>query len=152
MVREVMHIGVTVSDMDRSIAFYRDVLGLKFEGELLMEGRETELLFARPGCRARVAYLNGSGELAAPPIELIQFLDRPADKFPAALERTSISEICFRTPDIDRLYAHLQQKGVPCLSPPQAFDFTASGFGKSRAIYFRDPDGIVLEAMQPVGE
>ena len=152
MIREVMHIGVTVSDMDRSIAFYRDVLELKFEGELLMEGKETEMLFARPGCRARVAYLNGSGELAAPPIELIQFLDQPAQKVPAELDRISISEICFRTSDIDRLYAHLQQRGVPCLSAPQRFDFSASGFGKSKAVYFRDPDGIVLEAMQPVGE
>ena len=32
----------------------------------------------------------------------------------------------------------------------QYFDFRADGFGESRAFYFRDPDGIILEMMQPL--
>ena len=39
---------------------------------------------------------------------------------------------------------------VECLSEPQYFDFRADGFGESRAFYFRDPDGIILEMMQPL--
>ena len=148
MIQEIMHVGVTVSDMDRSIAFYRDILGLNFVGEILMEGPETDALFGRSGCRARVAYLNGSDHIMAPPVELICFMDETCRRDPADLMKTSISEICFRVQDIDAVYAHLVEKGVECLSAPQAFDFTASGFGKSRAIYFRDPDGIILELMQ----
>ena len=148
MIQEIMHIGVTVSDLDRSIAFYRDVLGLTFQGEIFMEGPETDALFRRSGCKARVAYLNGSSELLAPPVELIQFVDEESRKDPADLFKTSISEICFRTDDIDRVYAHLVANGVDCLSAPQSFDFTSAGFGRSKAIYFRDPDGIILELMQ----
>ena len=148
MIQEIMHVGVTVRDMDRSIAFYRDVLGLHFVGEILMEGPETDALFRRRGCKARVAYLNGSDHIMAPPLELIQFVDEESRQDPADLFKTSISEICFRTDDIDRAYAHLVENGVECLSAPQSFDFTASGFGRSRAIYFRDPDGIIMELMQ----
>ena len=40
MVGRIYHVGLTVSDLDKSIAFYRDVLGLKFQGEIMMVGEE----------------------------------------------------------------------------------------------------------------
>ena len=63
---------------------------------------------------------------------------------------TSISEVCFYTDDIDFVYKTLIENHVECLSEPQYFDFRADGFGESRAFYFRDPDGIILEMMQPL--
>ena len=150
MIRQIYHVGLTVSDLDRSVAFYRDVLGLSYQGEILMEGRETERIFAKKGARARVAYLNGSEDLSAPPVELIQFLDEKIEIQKADLFRTSVSEVCFYTEDADRVYRHLTEQGVSCLSEPQNFDFTADGFGKSKAFYFRDPDGLILEIMQPM--
>ncbi len=150
MTGQIYHVGLTVSDLDRSIEFYRDILGLKFIGEIIMDGKETEALFQRKGCRARVAYLNGSDELHMPPVELIQFLDMEIQNKDSDLFHTSISELCFYTNDIDKIYNHLQEHHVECLSAPQDFDFTASGFGKSRAFYFKDKDGIILEMMQPL--
>ena len=60
MVRRIYHVGLTVSDLERSIAFYRDILGLEFQGEIFMEGEETDKMFRKENCKARVAYLNGS--------------------------------------------------------------------------------------------
>ena len=148
MINEVVHIGLTVSDIDRSIAFYRDILGLQFKAEIVMEGPETDALFQMKNCKCRVAYLNGSDDIMAPDIELIQFVDHQANKDQASLNKTSISEICFKVKDLDKVYAHLVENGVDCLSKPQAFDFTPYGFSKSKAIYFRDPDGIILELME----
>lgn len=45
MTGQTYHVGLTISDIDRSIAFYRDVLGLTFQEEILMEGPETEAMF-----------------------------------------------------------------------------------------------------------
>ena len=150
MTGQIYHVGLTVSDIDRSIAFYRDVLGLTFQGEILMEGPETEAMFQRKNCRARVAYLNGSEKIGMPPVELIQFTDAESTQLPSDLFTTSVSELCFYTEDIEAVYQRLQEHQVDCLSAPQSFDFTASGFGKSKAFYFRDPDGIILEMMQPL--
>lgn len=153
MLKNIMHIGVTVSDMDRSIAFYRDVLGLRWVGELTMQDKATDRLFARQGVKARVAYLQGTDEIAGPPVELICFCDeagKDQKKAPAELTRVGISEICFEVADIDAVYQRLIQSGVQCLSEPQFFDFSADGFSRSKAIYFRDPDGIILELMQPL--
>ena len=150
MIQEIMHVGLTVSDIEKSIAFYRDVLGLKYQGILTMEGKETDLLFGRPNSKAKVAYLNGSDEIMAPPVELIQFTDVEISHDKADLFKTSISEICFAVKDLDKVYNHLVENGVECISAPQPFDFTKDGFGKSKAIYFKDPDGIILELMQVV--
>lgn len=150
MTGQIYHVGLTISNLDQSIQFYRDVLGLQFQGEILMEGSETDTMFQRENCKARVAYLNGTDKSGIPPVELIQFLDSQISKQSADLFTTSVSELCFYTEDIETMYQHLQKHGVECLSAPQSFDFTARGFGKSKAFYFRDPDGIILEMMQPM--
>lgn len=148
MITSILHVGVTVTDLDRSIAFYRDTLGLKFQSEMTMEGETTDKLFRRKNCKARVAYLNGSSHMEAPPVELIQFTSEKAEERPADLFATSISEICFRTDDLWREYHRLYDLGVEFLSEPQDFDFTKEGLGKSRAVYFKDPDGIILELIE----
>ena len=43
MIGEVMHIGITVSNIEKSIHFYKDILGLTFKGEAVMEGKKTDL-------------------------------------------------------------------------------------------------------------
>ena len=76
MVGRIYHVGLTVSDLDKSIEFYRDILGLKYQGEIMMIGEETDKMFQKKNCKARVAYLNGSENIETPPVELIQFVDR----------------------------------------------------------------------------
>lgn len=147
MINEIIHVGVTVSDLDRSIDFYKNIMGLEFVGQILMEGNETDKLFRRKNCKAKVAYLN-SGKLNCPPVELIQFISENANEVKADLFNTSISEICFRTDDIWAEYERLKALGVEFLSEPCDFDFTAYGFGKSTAVYFKDPDGIILELIE----
>lgn len=150
MVGRIYHVGLTVSDLDRSVIFYRDILGLEFQGEILMVGEETDKMFHKKNCKARVAYLNGSKNMEAPPVELIQFVDNAVNNVRSDLFTTSISELCFYTDDIDLVYKNLIENNIECLSEPQYFDFTAQGFGKSKAFYFKDPDGIILEMMQPL--
>lgn len=136
--------------MDRSLNFYKNILGLSFEGEIMMEGAETDKLFARENCKVRVAYLNGSEELFAPPIELLEFASTRAEDSNPALDKISISEVCFHVGDIDKTYEDLKEKGVEFISEPQYFDFTNQGFGKSKAVYFKDPDGIILELLETI--
>lgn len=150
MIGRIYHVGITVSDLDRSIAFYRDILGLEFQGEILMSGEETDKIFNKKDIKARIAYLNGSKKLESPPVELIQFVDTAVDEKESDLFTTSISELCFYTDDIDFVYNNLIENDVECISEPAYFDFTKEGFGKSKAFYFKDPDGIILEVMEPL--
>ena len=54
MVGRIYHVGLTVSDLECSIAFYRDILGLEFQGEIFMEGEETDKMFRKKNCKANV--------------------------------------------------------------------------------------------------
>ena len=149
MLSSVAHIGLTVSNLERAVAFYRDILDLTYVGEMAMGGEETAQLFQRPGCTARVAYLR-TEDPTAPLVELIQFTDQEAKQGSPSLFQTSISELCFQVEDIDKEYERLQSLGVTFLSEPQTFDSTAYGFGKSRAVYFYDEDRNILELIEPV--
>ena len=148
MVERIYHVGLTVSDLDRSIAFYRDILGLEVQGEIFMAGEETDRLFRMKDTKARVAYLNGSKAMEAPPIELIQFVDNKVKKVKGNLFTTSISEVCFYTDDIERVYNSLIENHVECLSEPQYFDFRANELGESKAFYFRDLVAVQVQDRQ----
>lgn len=150
MIGEVLHVGISVTDLDKSLDFYQNILGLSFEGKMIMEGIETDKLFARNNCKIKLAYLNGSDELLAPPIELIQFVSHDIDVSSSDLHKTSISEVCFKVEDIEYTYSRLKEKGIEFISKPQYFDFTSQGFGKSKAVYFKDPDGIILELLESI--
>lgn len=113
-----------------------------------MEGEETDKLFNINDCIVKIAYLNGSEGDKTPPIELIEFVSKTPIKDMPNLRKTSISEICFRVENIDNVYENLINKDVEFLSEPQFFDFTKNGFSKSKAVYLKDPDGIILELME----
>lgn len=148
MLKNVCHIGLTISNLNNSIKFYRDTLGLNYLGKMTMSGENTEILFNLNNCFAKIAYLKCNEQISGPSIELIEFVNPKAAKVKPSLNSISISEVCFQVPDIDAAYETLIQKGVEFISPPQYFDFTPDGFSKSKAVYFKDPDGIVLELLE----
>lgn len=148
MIGKVAHIGITVSNIENSIKFYKDILGLDFKGQMVMEGEATDILFNIDNCRVKVAYINASNQMYSPSIELLEFRENCSKNRPIELKQTSISEVCFSVKDIDRVYKKLLEKGVEFLSKPQYFDFTDQGFGRSKAVYFKDPDGIILELIE----
>lgn len=147
-INKMIHVGLTVSNLENSIKFYRDVLGMEFKGQMTMEGPETDILFGHKDAKAKVAYLNASDDLNCPPVELIHFENAPIKKQETDLFTTSASEICFAVNDIYKAYEDLKAKDVEFISEPQHFDFSESGYGKSIAVYFKDPDGIILELTQ----
>ena len=116
MLKEVMHIGITVSNIENSIKFYRDILGLTLIGQAIMEGKETDALFAMNNCKVKIAYLNESDNIIAPPIELLQFVSPETIKDEPKLNKISVSEICFRVENIEKVYKHLIDNNVECLS------------------------------------
>ena len=150
MVGRIYHVGLTVSDLIVRLLSTEIFLGLNFRAKSLWKAKKQIKCSVRKIVKQRVAYLNGSKALEAPPVELIQFVDSKIHKEQSDLFTTSISEVCFYTDDIDSVYKTLIENHVECLSEPQYFDFRADGFGESRAFYFRDPDGIILEMMQPL--
>lgn len=157
MIKRIAHTGMIVSDLDKSINFYENILGLEFKGRMLMEGAESEALFGIPGVKAEVAYLapSSDGGVEGPLLELICLNtvegEFKIEKNVANFSKAIIAEVCFETDDIEEKYKQMKNAGVKFISAPQTFDYSSQNMGVSKAAYFYDPDGIIQELLE-VGE
>ena len=144
LVNVLDHVSVTVSDMDRSLAFYCERLGLKeverhrLEGENIskMAGKETVVMDV-----VRLVAPQTEGI----EIDLQQYL-APKGKISATkLGDVGHSHFCFGVPNLAQAYEELSDKGVKFVSEPVHFDL---GWALVHVVFFEDPDGYVLELMQ----
>ncbi len=89
-------------------------------------------------------------DLKGPPLELLHFVEPASEggKSSARLINPGITEVAFWVKDIEKTYADLCSRGVKFYSPPQLFEL--EGYGKVKAVYFGDPDGMTLELLQLV--
>jgi catechol 2,3-dioxygenase-like lactoylglutathione lyase family enzyme len=139
-------IGLTVSDLDRSIEFYSKVLSFEKVAEYEVAGTDYEHLEGIFGLRMRTARLRLGDEF----LELTEFLTPRGRPVPADSRSNDrwFQHVAIIVSDMDRAYQHLRAHKVQHASPePQvlpAWNRNAAGI---RAFYFRDPDGHSLEVL-----
>ena len=135
-IKKIGHVGILVSDFERSLRFYTEVLGCKVTSRRKAEdGTETGFLRFDD---------NHDDFVIAPAPE-------GAEATSAPQRERLIQQVAFEVDDRDqflRALAHLHSKGVEITSGPLVHGFegggTLSGSG-SRSFYFSDPDGNRLE-------
>ena len=142
----VRAIGLTVSDLDRSVEFYTEVLTFERIGETEVSGPEVDRLQGVFGVRMRVARLRLGDE----EIELTEYVTprgRPAPVDARSNDRW-FQHIAIIVRDMDRAYARLREHGVEHVSPePQRLPDWNPNAGGIEAFYFKDPDGHPLEIL-----
>lgn len=150
MLGAVAHVGITVRDMDKAVAFYRDVLGLTVIGDFTIDGEEASEVTQVAGTKLRSVFLRNEEDKKGPPVELLHFIKPTGTegKPYAGLTNPGITEVAFWVKDIEKTYQELRAKGVEFYSRPQVFQL--EGYGKAKAVYFKDPEGTTLELMQMV--
>jgi len=137
------HSAIAVSDTARSLAFYRDILGMRVAGGTLNQGPTQEQLDATPGAVVRITGLQ-VGESAGPGVEFLQYLT-PADGRPAPADIRAndlvATRLVIRVDDLQSLVERLQEGNVTFVSPePVRAGPAASG----RGLMVKDPDGHAL--------
>ena len=146
-VQAVDAVGMTVSDMDRSIAFFTDVLAFEKTSDVELAGNEYERLQGVFGLRMRVVRMRLGGEQ----VELTQYLaprGRPAPEDSRSNDRW-FQHVAIIVSDMDAAYARLRQHHVEHASPePQRLPDWNPNAGGIKAFYFKDPDGHPLEILQ----
>jgi catechol 2,3-dioxygenase-like lactoylglutathione lyase family enzyme len=141
----VHHTSFTVADLERSVAFFRDVLGL----EVLYVREVRDDYFGRivglPGCAVKAALLRLPG--SSHHVELFQYLEplgqsvlpRPCDP--------GSCHLSFLVDDLPGLCTTLQRNRVDLVSEP--IEITAGPNRGGYGVYLRDPNGILIELFQP---
>jgi catechol 2,3-dioxygenase-like lactoylglutathione lyase family enzyme len=137
------HTAFTVSDLDRIIPFFCDLLGFELTSRAPRDGRLIGRMTAIEGVEVEIAYVNGPGHR----IELIQY-KAPADR------GIVVPRLC----DAGAAHVALNVTGIEALvAASAAYGFTPVGEiieidagpnRGSRVVYLRGPDGITVEYIQ----
>ncbi len=133
----ISHLAIGVSDMERSLPFYRDILGL----DVMLDAEEK----VGQGKR-RAVYMrwgDGAGFLV-----LSQTLGRESSGKPLRLHQVGLHHFAFWVDDLRSRVEKLIGAGVKVLVPPYEADAIAygeRGGGKVLTCLFEDPDGTILQ-------
>jgi catechol 2,3-dioxygenase-like lactoylglutathione lyase family enzyme len=139
------HTGITVSNLDRALSFWRDVLGFEYSHSAHQTGERVEQITGVKGSELRLAVLRTPG---GHKIELLEYLapdDRKQrnDLRPCDLGHVHVALV---VDDLDAILEKMSASGWKVAGKPQMLA-TGPNAGK-RVVYVRDPDGTTIELMQ----
>lgn len=138
------HTSYTVSDLDRSLTFYRDVLGLELLWQRDIDNPYFCEIIGFPGCSVRAAHLRIPGSDHR--VELFEYLQPSGQRADVRTMNVGSSHISLLVDDLPAAYAELVSAGVEFRSPPIEITHGANQGGWG--VYLLDPDGITVELFQ----
>ena len=140
------HTGFNVSDMERSLEFYRDLLGLEVTNDLVVEGEIFEQLTAQKNPRAHIVFL-GNGDNRHM-LELIQWLSPIGEPINLpAMNGVGLSHLGLRVDNVNKFYNSLSARGVRFINPTAVRE-DAVYPQPQKLCLMKDPDGNVIELIE----
>lgn len=138
------HTGITVSDLERSLAFWRDVLGFELSHTAHQKGELAEEITGVKGAELKLAVLKTPG---GHKIELLEYL-APTDRKCAHVRPcdTGFMHVALLVEDLNAALDRIAVAGWKTAGQPQIL--TKGPNAGKRVVYVRDPDGTTIELMQ----
>ena len=145
-VSRIDHVGITVSDLDRALGFYRDVLGLRVIADATVTEPEVAELLGLDSVQLRIADLDsGDGRI----VELIQYVQPKGRRIAYESSDSATAHIAFTVDDLAAVRDRLTSAGATMVSrQPITINEPGGAFDGAICFYVRDPDGIILELVQ----
>ena len=138
------HVGIVVSDMEKSIHFYKDLLGLRVIRETDESGKYVDDILSLNNARVKTAKL-GSDEGSL--VELLYFVSPKGSPVKRSIVDYGCSHVAFLVEGIEAEYERLKGQGVIFNSPPKT-----SPDGFANVVFCSDPDGTVIELVEILEE
>ena len=140
MIKSFNHIGLCVSNMRRSLEFYRDFLGMKVLMKLDIQDDRIGRVIGIPGSKCKIIHL----QLDATILELFEYAEPIGENVRKDISQCDhgFSHIGFEVNNIHRHLQDLQERGIEMLG--ELVEFRPGVL----VAYFRGPDGEILEFRQ----
>ncbi|MGO4258096.1 VOC family protein [Marmoricola sp. RAF53] len=147
MIQGFSHIGIGVSDLDRSIRFYTEVFGFAQLYRLDFENNEVATTMEQEGAFRSAMLLRDDVR-----IELLQWVDVPATGSGERKPMTDLgfTHLSFRVDDLDELTERILAAGGAVVEETRTVLGDPADPSSTRLIYLTDPDGTRIELMQNV--
>ena len=143
MLKSFFHTGFVVKDLETSVAFYRDVMGLKYELTSERTGEFAERVVGFKNAHLKVAFLNMDN---GHHLELVQYIVPEGAQ--AKFERNDLgaSHLAFFVENMEEYHAAMSGRGLRFIGPPATL--VQDGKITRKAAYAQDPDGNWLEFVE----
>ncbi len=151
--RGMSHVALCTNDFERSMHFYRDLLGFKVaqEGTTVEEGEYQQGIYKKKNQQVKFAILRHGKKKAtpyglsedAPVIALLAPTQSKATGKPILVDQIGISHFGIWVKGLNRVHKDLERKGVEFVAPPHVLAKTKEG--TIRSAFVKDPDGIIIQ-------
>jgi len=140
------HVGICVSDLDRSTRFYRDALGFAEVHRIDVKGGDAERLLALEPVELNAVYLERDGTV----IELLEFVQpgHVTSDAPRPMNRVGFTHLSLRVSDFDAVLAGVEACGGAVLHDTET---RREAWGMA-VVFVTDPDGLRIELLQAPGD
>ena len=140
-VKAIRHTGIVVSDMQASLRFYRDLLGMEVWADFTDDSPMVQDVTAVPGANLWMVKLKAEDGVS---IELLQYLSHP-EPVPAPRRACDVgcNHIALQVDDLDGLHEKLLREGIEFNVAP-----VVSSEGFAKVTYCRDPEGVLVELVE----
>ena len=147
------HFGICVADPERSLRFYRDLLGFKPVSRVHVDDANSAQLVGLDPLDLHAVMLERDGAR----IELLHFVEpgHEAEDVPRPMNRIGLTHMAIRVADLEGLLVELEAAGVEIMRETRI----ENPLYDSAVVYVLDPDGVRIELVQlpgdprqPVGE
>ncbi len=137
------HTGITVTNLERSLGFWRDVLGFELSHQPHQTGKLASEITGVPGAEISIAVLKGYGHK----IELLEYR-APPDRRHLAPRPCDVGSVhvALLVDDLEAVLGTIARSGWKAAGQPQTL--SAGPNAGKRVVYVRDPDGTTIEFMQ----
>ena len=144
-IQAVTHVGICVSDLERSRALYRDVLGFKELSKLSVDDDKSKKFIELDDLKLHCVFLERDGLR----IELMTFNGREVgDGASTPLYQRGLTHFCFWVDDLESVVAQLEAAGATTQRQTEI----RNPDWNSHAVFVTDPDGVRLELIEAPGD
>ena len=140
MLKSIYHTGFIVRDVDTSVKFYAEVMGLGIQAQWDRDGEYVDKLLGFSGAHLKGAFLSmGEGHI----LELLQYVSPAGGEVHVNRNDLGAAHLAFLVDDIEDYYATMSGKGLRFLNPP-SYMYQEDQVVRI-GMYAQDPDGNWLE-------
>lgn len=141
-VRRIHHVGITVAKLDRSLTFYRDLLGMRVIG--LSDDEEVGAIVGTQVAGVRIADLDvGNDQI----LELLEYGSENRDVPSYGPDTVGGCHLSLQVGDLTSALLRLANAGFMPMGEPVTL-FIGGVWEGCTVVYLRDPDGVILELVE----
>lgn len=141
LVENIRHFGIVVNDLEKSLHFYRDLLGLKIEKSMEESGEYIDNILSLDDVKVKTVKLSANKGVTL--VELLEFKSHEKKKEARKFYDIGASHIAFTVKNLDDVYQKLFDSGIKFNAKPQ---FSPDGYAK--VTFCCDPDDTPIELVE----